>query len=541
MADLKISQLDAITVLAPAVDVLPVVSGGVTKKITTNQILGSGGTATLASATITGDLTVDTSTLKVDSTNNRVGILTASPRSGFALDVLGNVALGNSTTPTSNRLKLDCSGTAGNVAIMSFAAAGTNKAFFGLSGGYLGDASTDAIIATDAAGAAIRFCVSDTGTEAMRLNSTGLGVGDAPAANSRLTIGSTNATGFQYALRTTGITTGRSQIYLANTSGDLVTGIEGSTAGASITGSAAYSAYIGTATSNPFYLVTGGTVRATVDSAGNCGIGVTPSAWASGYKCIQGQIGGFALSNDNSSNNQFRLSSNAYFDTTDSRWEYFGASTATAYEQRAGEHRFFNAVSGSANAAITFTQAMTLTAGGELLLGTTSSLQNTSHSFKALGTSNSFWASTFQHDGTVGNPRLLGWRLPNSSDSSAYFVYAINSGGNCFNVFGNGSVNNSTGTYGTISDLRLKENISDARNYLADLLKLRVVKYSLKSEQSAVATKIGFVAQEVEQVFPTLVETNGDDVKSIKTSILIPMLLKAIQELTARVQTLEAR
>lgn len=31
------------------------------------------------SATITGDLTVDTSTLKVDSANNRVGILTASP------------------------------------------------------------------------------------------------------------------------------------------------------------------------------------------------------------------------------------------------------------------------------------------------------------------------------------------------------------------------------------------------------------------------------------------------------------------------------
>ena len=88
MADLKISQLNAITVLTPATDVLPVVdSGGVTKKITTNQILGSGGTATLASATITGDLTVDTSTLKVDATNNRVGILTASP--AYALDVAG--------------------------------------------------------------------------------------------------------------------------------------------------------------------------------------------------------------------------------------------------------------------------------------------------------------------------------------------------------------------------------------------------------------------------------------------------------------------
>lgn len=182
MADTKITALTAITTVDPAVDVLPIVdvsdttmaASGTTKKITSNQILGAGGTATLASATITGDLTVDTSTLKVDSANDRVGILTASPRSGFALDVLGNVALGNSTTTTSNRLKLDCSGTAGNVAIMSFAAAGTNKAFFGLSGGYLGDTSTDAIVATDAAGAAIRFYTSDTGVEAGRINSTGV-------------------------------------------------------------------------------------------------------------------------------------------------------------------------------------------------------------------------------------------------------------------------------------------------------------------------------------------------------------------------------
>jgi hypothetical protein len=48
------------------------------------------------SATITGDLTVDTSTLKVDSTNNRVGILTATPAAGYALDVRGILAAGNS-------------------------------------------------------------------------------------------------------------------------------------------------------------------------------------------------------------------------------------------------------------------------------------------------------------------------------------------------------------------------------------------------------------------------------------------------------------
>ena len=278
---------------------------------------------------------------------------------------------------------------------------------------------------------------------------------------------------------------------------------------------------------------------AAFSASGNLGIGVTPSAWSSIYKVSQ--IGQSASVSGGTSVELAVFGSNCYFDATDSQWERITPGFTSQYYQTNSTHVWRIGGTAGANTDCAFTQAMTLDASGNLLVGTTTSLQNTSHSFKALGTTNSFWASTFQHDGTVGSPRLLGWRLPNSSDSNAYFVYAINSGGNCFNVFGNGSVNNSTGTYGTISDLRLKENISDARNYLADLLKLRVVKYSLKSEQSAVATKIGFVAQEVEQVFPTLVETNGDDVKSIKTSILIPMLLKAIQELTARVQTLEAK
>ena len=89
MADTKITALAAIATVDPAADVLPIVdisdtsmaASGTTKKVTSNQILGAGGTATLASATITGDLTVDTSTLKVDSTNHRVGIGTATPYS----------------------------------------------------------------------------------------------------------------------------------------------------------------------------------------------------------------------------------------------------------------------------------------------------------------------------------------------------------------------------------------------------------------------------------------------------------------------------
>ena len=99
MADTKITALTALTAADPANDVIPIVdvsdtsmaASGTTKKISVNNILGASGTATLASATITGaatvgttlgvtgDLTVDTNVLKVDTTNNRVGIGTASP------------------------------------------------------------------------------------------------------------------------------------------------------------------------------------------------------------------------------------------------------------------------------------------------------------------------------------------------------------------------------------------------------------------------------------------------------------------------------
>ena len=114
MADSKITALTALTAADPVNDMFPIVdvsdttmaASGTTKKISVNNILGASGTATLASATITGDLTVDTSTLKVDSTNNRVGVGTASPAT--TLDVAGAATItGNVTVKTGNALILN--------------------------------------------------------------------------------------------------------------------------------------------------------------------------------------------------------------------------------------------------------------------------------------------------------------------------------------------------------------------------------------------------------------------------------------------------
>ena len=57
---------------------------------------------------------------------------------------------------------------------------------------------------------------------------------------------------------------------------------------------------------------------------------------------------------------------------------------------------------------------------------------------------------------------------------------------------------------------------------------------------------LGFIAQDVETVLPGLIETSAStqydlpDLKSIKTSVLIPMLVQAIQELKAEVDALKA-
>jgi len=99
-----------------------------------------------------------------------------------------------------------------------------------------------------------------------------------------------------------------------------------------------------------------------------------------------------------------------------------------------------------------------------------------------------------------------------------------------------GSAYNSTGTWGTISYSRIKENVIPARNYLDSICQLNVVNYNIINNPQKM---LGFIAQQVEQIMPGLVETTSNseyniaDFKSIKTSVMIPMLVQAIQELKA--------
>jgi hypothetical protein len=115
-----------------------------------------------------------------------------------------------------------------------------------------------------------------------------------------------------------------------------------------------------------------------------------------------------------------------------------------------------------------------------------------------------------------------------------------------FIVAANGNATNTNNSYGGISDAKLKENIVDATPKLDKLMQVKVRNYNLKGDD---LKQIGVVAQELEQVFPSLIEEtidkDADDnnlettTKSVKYSVFVPMLIKAVQELKAEVDSLK--
>jgi hypothetical protein len=148
----------------------------------------------------------------------------------------------------------------------------------------------------------------------------------------------------------------------------------------------------------------------------------------------------------------------------------------------------------------------------------------------------------------------------NTTNNSFYAISYYNAGAGAykFRVADSGTVTNTTGTYTTISDIKLKQDIVDASSQWDDIKALRIVKYRLKEYvQNDPDSKpfLGLIAQEVEQVCPSLVEEqddvvpdedgklvkNGEVTKGVKTSILYMKAVKALQEAMTRIEQLEEK
>ncbi len=108
-----------------------------------------------------------------------------------------------------------------------------------------------------------------------------------------------------------------------------------------------------------------------------------------------------------------------------------------------------------------------------------------------------------------------------------------------FTVFKSGNATLS-GTLTQSSDRRLKRNIKPLENSLDKVLRLNGYRYQWNANlNKGDAQQIGFVAQEVEAIFPELVTTDANGMKSVAYQNVVPVLVEAIKELKAENEALK--
>jgi hypothetical protein len=141
----------------------------------------------------------------------------------------------------------------------------------------------------------------------------------------------------------------------------------------------------------------------------------------------------------------------------------------------------------------------------------------------------------------------------NPDDASRYFIVCSGSGNVKFIVYSNGSVLNGTGSYGQLSDEKLKENIVDANSQWDDIKAVKVKNFSFKADKLDKPNMLGVVAQDLEASGMSGLVENHEDVdedtkeslgtttKSVKYSILYMKAVKALQEAMTRIEALETK
>jgi hypothetical protein len=289
------------------------------------------------------------------------------------------------------------------------------------------------------------------------------------------------------------------------------------------------------------------TERMRIDSSGNVGIGVTPPTIGSSRRALV--IGGQAVA---SVYHYAGIGESAY------NWYLDGSSVVKyATTNYAGTFEFNNSVtggfawklaaSGTAGNIPTFTQAMSLDSSGNLLVGTTS-LANAERLSVVKANTGGVGVAFFSNTNNSSGDQVLRSALGANANNTSSYHFVGNTGTDKIYIFGNGNIQNVNNSYGALSDLKLKENIIDATPKLEKLNQVRIVNFNMIGDGQK---QIGVIAQELEQIFPSMVDESpdrdaegndlGTTTKSVKYSVFVPMLIKALQEQQALIQTLTDR
>ena len=207
-------------------------------------------------------------------------------------------------------------------------------------------------------------------------------------------------------------------------------------------------------------------------------------------------------------------------------------------------------------------QRMRLTSNGELLMGDTSlrgSVQRGQIQVTQIDSNNAAGISAIS-----GNDEIAGTFCLYSSGtasamisvdpdqnraSSNFYIHIDGAQKAILDSSGNFTI---TGSYGS-SDRALKENIVTLPNQLEKVKQLNPVSFDWKekAEDGSTESSIGFVAQEVEALYPNLIRTAAEDTdaeeasttqyKSLNYAVMVSILTKAVQELSAELDAAKAR
>ena len=476
---------------------------------------------TLSALTVSGNLTVDTNSLKVDSSTNRVGILNASP--DVSLDIgTATDAVHMPTGTTAQRP----TGAAGyfryNSTLEQFE--GYTDAWGAIGGGggsnlvsdtMTGDGSdTTLTLSNDplnenntqvyidgvyqnkdtysVSGTTLTFSTAPpngSAVEAMTIQPTAVNV---PADDSVTSAKLSGALTTPAALTVTGALAANGGAVFNEASADLDFRVESNNLTHAL-------------------FVEG--------SSGSVGIGTTvpTQSDANSHFLYGGGSNGFVLS---ATEGPIAVSSNV---TINSGEKYVRTGFASKNYQLDGAHVWMTAASGTAGNAISFTERMRIDSAGLLLHGTAAQLGNG-------------WLNS-KFNGSTYNGMVL--QTTRSAINSTFIGFLNSSGAVAGAILHNGST---TVSYGASSDQRLKENIldSDDSGSTIDAIKIRKFDWI----DGGAHEKYGFIAQELKTVVPNSICPMGmpdeeDPMLGVDPSKLMALAIKEIQMLRARVAELE--
>jgi len=204
-----------------------------------------------------------------------------------------------------------------------------------------------------------------------------------------------------------------------------------------------------------------------------------------------------------------------------------GSAGAVLQDNSSGSNRILLRDSNTIEFEVNGSERMRITSDGKLGIGTTAPDEK-------LQVDGKLKVSSYFGTGTA----VI---IQNNDSSDNYSAAAFYSGGTVAGyIFVNGSLNSTS--YQTTSDYRVKENINYDFDALDRVKQLKPARFNFIADETNTLVD-GFLAHEVSDIVPEAIsgEKDGEQMQGIDQSKLVPLLTKAIQELSAKVEELEGK